>query len=334
MTGTHQITNLLWRDEHEMLEPHLPKQYQRGPWVSELATLQTSDKVVAAMAIGAHDDVRKLLPQLDDRHFDYKGHGPLAAAVIMNDSILLHTVLEYLATFGPFGDISWKGFGVIHAIEVAIHCRAWDFVVLILNHIGLSGTRSCGEVYNMFLRACCHYRNIDAIRAICRLRPYGRQAISPAIFTEIVALGDMESFNLLLPAVKLNSGTIKNLPLHIAIRGHNLEMVGALLQAGADINLRTYKGSKSKKKKTRDYKCPIEVAMGQGAAEVEFLLQRGASIPHFSRWNIQSHAVYMALRDGATVRDAPHYIPQFREIWEMTEEEFKAFKDTDPWPGL
>jgi hypothetical protein len=77
MTGTRQITNLLWRDEHEMLEPHLPKQYQRGPWVSPLASLQTSDKVVAAMAIGAHADVRKLLPQLDDRHFDYNGHGHL-----------------------------------------------------------------------------------------------------------------------------------------------------------------------------------------------------------------------------------------------------------------
>ncbi|KAH7070674.1 hypothetical protein BKA63DRAFT_579368 [Paraphoma chrysanthemicola] len=257
MTGAERIMTLLW-DSRERLDNQFVRALRGGFWAKRVTCLQPQDKVVAAMAIGAHAVLPKLLSHLDDREFKYRSHSPLVA-VLLEDETILHTVLDLLATFGPFGDYSWKDFGVLRFIELAIFRSTWDLVLLVLNRLRASGART----------------------HVCK---------------KVVVLNNMEIFNLLLPAVNLNYGAIDSLLLHIALRGRNFDMVGSLIDAGAHVHISVKegddfhmqrktktKGKKNKKKTMKSHselQHRIDVVMNIGAAQVELLLERGAALPH------------------------------------------------------
>ncbi|KAH7082372.1 hypothetical protein FB567DRAFT_605754 [Paraphoma chrysanthemicola] len=347
MTGVERIMTLLW-DSREQLDDPFVKELRGGPWATTVTCLQPQYKVIAAMAIGAHGTLPNLLAHLDDRKFEYIGHSPLVAAVLLEDERLLQTILDYLATFGPFGDNSWKRLGVIYFIELAIQRETWDLVHLILKRLRSSGARTYALVFNTFHLACFCSGYMDVIRAVCDLQSHSLQRLSPIAFKKIAAVGNMAIFNLLLPAVDLNVGTVDNLQLHIALRGRNLDKVGALIDAGANVNI-SVKGSDDRqkqgkkkpkgKKKRRKNKMnshsepqhPIDVAMNMGAAEVEFLLERGAALPPFSRWNLKHRGVYGCLRGAATsISILPDTSSRTSRAWNLREKVDMDLLDLPP----
>jgi hypothetical protein len=88
------------------------------------------------------------------------------------------------------------------------------------------------------------------------------------------------------------------LPLHIAIRTQNLELIETVVDTGADINARAYKASNNK-----DYMCPIDVALHLQGPELELLLKRSRIIPHVSQWNLSNATTFEILRKDVLAED-------------------------------
>lgn len=92
----------------------------------------------------------------------------------------------------------------------------------------------------------------------------------------------------------VNVGTNKTLPLHVAIMSRDVSLIGAVLDAGADINIKVT-NSLTPSQEALPTKRPIEVplvGMNKIVPILEYLLGRGAVIPpHFKAKCVKSSDV-------------------------------------------
>jgi ankyrin repeat protein len=138
--------------------------------------------------------------------------------------------------------------------------------------------------------------------------------------------GDFELAKILLAHMELDRGLIRNLPLNSAIRTKNLDLIGAVLDAGADINIRAHKRDKVKEQKESERRSSLEVAMGFGPEVVDYLIQRGAVIPPLSAWVKGDRQVYNILRDGVfDYQDKNKRLPTYPEFRDMTTKERRKY---------
>jgi hypothetical protein len=96
----------------------------------------------------------------------------------------------------------------------------------------------------------------------------------------------------------LNRGIVRNRPIHSAISTKNLDLIGAVIDAGADVNYRAYKRDKLKDQKESEREAPIEMAMGFGKEVLGYLIHRGALIPPLSAWMKGDRHIYNILRNA------------------------------------
>lgn len=107
--------------------------------------------------------------------------------------------------------------------------------------------------------------DVGLIRLILQVRPRGGAKISSKPIKSACNSGNYELAKLFIDHMNLNNGTTKNAPLYVAIRTCDLDLIAAVLDAGANIDLQAYKGGQSSKPKgSREYRTPVEVAMRYG----------------------------------------------------------------------
>lgn len=141
-------------------------------------------------------------------------------------------------------------------------------------------------------------------------------------FKEACDSSKFELAKILLAHVDLDRGLVRNLPLNCAIRTKDLDLIGAVLDAGADINIRVHKRDKVKEQKESERRSPLEVAMGFGQEVVNYLNQRGAVTPSLPAWLKGDRRIYNILRDGVfDYQDKNKRLPTCPEFRDMTSKE-------------
>ena len=330
-TGVTRIVRLLWGREVEadtdsafgrFFARLISQGPYKEPWKEPLLQLRFEDKALAAVAIKAYELVRTLLPHIADRRFDYESHRLLVIALDLKDDTLLDIILQYLESSGKITREGWARFDVLSATLSTVRLRRLPQLKRLLNNLHSSGYRLARGDYFTWLRASLQMENAEIVRGVCNLRSESACTLTPKMIKEAFALGTVEAVKVILETVDLNKGNIKTLPLNVAILTRKLELVEAVLDAGADINFRAPKScGTSKAGVTGPYKSPIEVAMLVTTPILGCLVERGATIPHISRWIYRDRRVFEFLRGASIARDKNAQIPTYDEIQRMTDEE-------------
>lgn len=161
--------------------------------------------------------------------------------------------------------------------------------------------------------------DVELVRAICNVQPRERCRINTGMFKKLCKSGNVDIAKEVIKFVDLDVGCIKTLPLHIAIATNDIAIVDVVLDAGANINFKAEKGGPPPTARgSLPYKYPIEVAMAKGDAMMNHFIERGAQLPHMSRWPHQ-RKVYNKLRDVLYKRDIADAVPTWQEFQKMSE---------------
>lgn len=166
--------------------------------------------------------------------------------------------------------------------------------------------------------------DVGLVHLILQLGRRTGAKISSKPFKYACNSGNCEYAKLFINHIDLHSGTKNNVPLDVASRSRDLDLIAAALDAGAHIDLRAYKGVKSNSKGSREYKTPVEVAMHYGTPTLKPVLERGAEIPHLSRW-VTDRRAYNCLRKAAFSRNEKTSHAPVEEFWDMTNEELAIY---------
>jgi hypothetical protein len=309
------LSLLLWGHESasaSLYSSLFPEQLIFGPWQKTPTLLVIQDKVLAAIAVDDCILLGALLPQFTGNGFDYPSHQPLTTALKTKNDKLLNTLLAYLATPDTGGCDKWTAFSVEQAVQKAFSLKMYAEGAQILNNFHASGARMEKYAYLSWVKIALPLQDVSLIQAVCKLRTKEPCYIPTAMFKEICKTGNIDIVKAVLKGMNLNSGTIRTLPLHIAIKTENLELIEAVLDAGADINVRAYKATNNK-----DYMCPIDVAMNHKGPELELLIKRGVIIPHISQWNLSNATTYEILRKAVLAEDPLLRYPSLRNLRKM-----------------
>ena len=279
------------------------------------AQLSPRDKVCAAMAVQAHDLLRQLLPQLTLEDFSIVRQNPLFAAVTLEDDETLPIIIDHLMLSGiPNTRKALNDLRLRRAIEVAIESQKPEKAGLLLEYIRSSNFRDDKAEYDKALKHATmvvQIANIDVVRRILDKCP-GGSAVVPDIFLYACKIKNIELVATLIQGsrMELNKGTVFTLPLHQAIMHGNIEVIGTILDFGADINNTSY--LKSEECTSQDPKCPLEFALEYQIDAVDYLLERGAIVPSVDRWfETSNEHVYNALRTARAAQNRDEVIPTY-----------------------
>jgi hypothetical protein len=295
--GPGQIAAYLWGSigEHEIINSHL-KQSQ--------AVIRPRDKLTAAAAVKAYSLVSGILSQLSD--LDAKREQPpLEMTVRQEDNELLRLILEHLASLSGDGvrDI-WESLGFSIAITRALVAGNNAHAKLILAGIHRAHVEPESRIYSNWLSLALKpkgdgmAKDHELVGSVLSIRPPNAPKVFANRFKDVCDLGDYELAKILAAHMDLNRGIVRNRPIHSAISTKNLNLIGAVIDAGADVNYRAYKRDKLKDQKESEREAPIEMTMGFGKEVLGYLIHRGALIPPLSAWMKGDRHFYNILRNA------------------------------------
>jgi hypothetical protein len=322
--GWEQIARSLWGQitGHPILNRHI-KESQAAIW--------PRDKLTAAVAVHAYSLVPGILLELPDKTAKHE-QTPLELAVKQGDDELLRIILEHLASLT--GDVHnvWTHFGFSAAVTYSLVYGNKGHAKLILAGLYRARVGPESRVYRNWLSLALkpiekkQPTDKDLVQNVLQIRPPNAPRVFVNRFREVCDAGDFELAKILLAHMELDRGLIRNLPLNSAIRTKNLDLIGAVLDAGADINIRAHKRDKVKEQKESEKRSSLEVAMGFGPEVVDYLIQRGAVIPPLSAWVKGDRQVYNILRDGVfDYQDKNKRLPTYPEFRDMTTKERRKY---------
>lgn len=249
-------------------------------------------KVVAAMAFLAFDLVRTLLATMPLNTWIpgiYIGRCPLVMAVAANNNGLFNEVMDHfnqLIKTSRGRDMCRNGYDFDDAFYIAVNTGNSRFVEELVEFCPRLRHYVPKETYNEWLDAAIASLNTDIVKSVLLLCS-SRDKVNPYILANACRTGSTDIVNTLLN--EGNVGVNKSLlvsfkahPLCCAIQYGDIPIIGAVLDAGADINGKAYRP----KLESPGLTCsPLEIAFERGdKAVIQFLLSRGATIPPRADW--------------------------------------------------
>ncbi|OAG23387.1 hypothetical protein CC77DRAFT_1006747 [Alternaria alternata] len=231
--------------------------------------------VVAAMAFLAFDLVRTLLATMPLNTWIpgiYIGRCPLVMAVAANNNGLFNEVMDHfnqLIKTSRGRDMCRNGYDFDDAFYIAVNTGNSRFVEELVEFCPRLRHYVPKETYNEWLDSAIASLNTDIVKSVLLLCS-SRDKVNPYILANACRTGSTDIVNTLL-----NEGNAH--PLCCAIQYGDIPIIGAVLDAGADINGKAYRPELEYPGLTCS---PLEIAFERGdKAVIQFLLSRGATIP-------------------------------------------------------
>jgi hypothetical protein len=274
----------------------------KRPDVDYPGSLSMGNQIEAAIAAGAHDLYKQLVPLIIDFSvLCWNANFPLESAVILGDDTLLSITLEYLTGFATCDKSSkaWEDLGAFNAVDIAIKRKSTGMANKLLEACRTPGIALANKIYEEWVRDSIDTRDDRLIELV--LRTAKDRSVNIAILIAAIQQEKVEVVQYLLQygdlGAKLNAGNLKTLPLNVAVRKQNVGVVEALLNGGADVNMIASRNSSRRDRAVAKY--PIELAIGMPSPEVvSALIKHGATIPHVTDLPRSNRGVYEALRAG------------------------------------
>ncbi|KAJ4361994.1 hypothetical protein N0V83_010935 [Neocucurbitaria cava] len=256
--------------------------------------LDLSQKLIAAISVNARDLVRRLLPLLSAEAikpciaciFD----DPLTVAVNQGNRKMVRTILRGLQDMGiercspaELDRASMHGFDVAFAIHRAIRCADFHVFETLVDFFSEHFPPAKKMQYNRWLMASCGVQDTRILQCILELEFRGRVRIDRKVLVAVTLFGRLQHMKTLLGCVDFDvkKTYADTSPLISAVRGGNVDVVAALLDAGADVNTAiNYRG-----RQISAMSAAIRYAHeSRYRAIVGLLLKRGADLPELSEW--------------------------------------------------
>ncbi|KAH5007062.1 hypothetical protein HBI64_199820 [Parastagonospora nodorum] len=310
--GHYRVANILWDRMSGLFGGFRSMALTTGV---EQNTLR-QDRLMAAMVARQDHLVYAQVPQNVDVSFEL-GWEPLVLAVRTKDYKLLQAILEALALAGDCPSAAWANFSAVEAAGIALDKRNIAHALAIIDGIRYSGIALTETTCNRWLEVAMEIGVPCLMQATLRVRSPTHAKIKPKLFEATCKAKKYKVAVLLLDRMDLSVGGPNTLPLHVAVRAQNPDLITAVLNAGADVNQRVYQTGGPKMQKDRKYTCPVEVAMRCGTPGLKLLLERGATIPPLRRW-FKERRAYNLLRDESFVREEKKRFPPYPDFQRMT----------------
>ncbi|KAI4630796.1 hypothetical protein J4E80_001734 [Alternaria sp. BMP 0032] len=299
--------------------------------------LTSEEKVAAATALGDYEMREDLLPQLGEHDMAIRRMSPLLAAVVTDDQDTLQLILDHAKR--RQGKSTLESLYIPYAFRLAIHQHSAGIVGRLTEFLKRSyhDHKGVRDVYVQSLREAVKYvqpPNAEIVRQIVLHSPYGPK-VTADVFLYACKAHSLDIVKVLLSEgqVDVNKGSAQTLPLHVAIKtsDDDTAIIGAVLDAGADINKTDYLTTKPKKYcgAPAQNESPLEFAAAHSMAAVKYLLQRGAVVRHVDLWyTISEPEPYNALRD-ARMKQSGDKVPTFMESQNRMEQDEEAYLQSE-----
>jgi hypothetical protein len=291
--GYVQVERLLWRGSQALCEQEITP-----------GDLTLHEQVIAAISVRFYQPMRTLLPKLTAYRFRFDARSPLVAAVAIKGDEMLKLALDHIPSMkAQNAHLTMKDLNVRLAINLAIQQLSVERTIILLEYVQAHNLNGVKDLYHESLKYDIKFSvkpNLKLVRSILEHCP-GGQTVIPDIFLHACKSGNIELVKLLLGHMDLDKGTVLTLPLHQAIKSGDAAIIGAVLDAGADINNTNYVKN-TKKSAHNGPKSPLEFAITQKFKAVEALLRRGAIVPPPEKWRDAGKTVYTALRSARIVQ--------------------------------
>ncbi|KAI4950629.1 hypothetical protein J4E91_004514 [Alternaria rosae] len=299
--------------------------------------LTSEEKVAAATALGDYEMCEDLLPQLGEHDMAVRRMSPLLAAVVTDDQDTLQLILDHAKR--RQGKSTLESLYIPYAFRLAIHQHSAGAVGRLTEFLKRSyhDHKGVRDVYVQSLREAVKFvqpPNAEIVRQMVLNAPYGPK-VSADVFLYACKTHSLDIVKVLLSEgqVDVNKGSAQTLPLHVAIKtsDDDTAIIGAVLDAGADINKTGYPTTKSRKYcgVPAQNQSPLEFAAAHSMAAVKYLIQRGAIVRHVDLWyTISEPEPYNALRD-ARIKQTGDEVPNFLESQDRMEQDEEAYLQSE-----
>ncbi|CAO2653268.1 Nn.00g026790.m01.CDS01 [Neocucurbitaria sp. VM-36] len=253
-------------------------------------SLSLSQKLITAVSVNSHDLVRKLLPlSLEETIESSAVFGdPLTVAIDQGNIEMVHTILGGLQRMGikhcslqEARSASFHGSNVASAISRAIRRENADVLQTLVNFFNENFTGSRKRQYNDWLIESIPIQDVRILRCLLGLRIQGRTRVERKVLESAAIHGSPQHMEVLITSggLDVNKKYKNTSPLIAAVRGGNIDVVRAVLDAGADVNM-TIRGELS----AMSVAISIELWIYSRLAIGKVLLSRGATLPEASTW--------------------------------------------------
>lgn len=346
--GFDNIAHSLWCDTQEDCRHH-PTGWHRE-------TSHISYRLCAALAISAHGLFNRLLTEFALLEANSSFQPSLVEmALDISDKGSLHTVLQGLDTLQSADPGLAMGlikrqealYPVSNFIKRTVGEDDVDATRSLLNFYEKHFGRPCKRIYMDWILsalahshpvaeypACFHTSDFNfkldkakkTLNTVLSFKPGEKSMVTKWIIRLIYEYGGhsdtMEALGLIR---NVNSGTVFNLPIFMAVRYQNPLAMRAVLEAGADANVKV-KSNIPSVHKTKI--TPLDSAIHRNSSYVaDELIKGGATMPHVSEWPTRK-GMYNILRSHTCKRSksAAARIPSVEKFRAMSQDDRKALQ--------
>ena len=256
--------------------------------------LSIPDKVIAAISVDMSDLVLTLLPQLTRFNgWTSPVFGPILLAAMGRPGVfMVDTILRWLeqprapGLSLDVGEISadW-GLNLIEmAIPHAICAYDVDMLQTLVTFHDKNLPPLVERTYAAWLQLSFESKDVALLDVLLRMRLKGRVRVTKETLMTAGYLASTEQMVALLATEKMHADKkfANTSPLIVSIRGGRVDVIAAVLDAGADVDLKVGKGAKEMS--------PMDVILRTSEvrdvrqAIAQLLLDRGATVPHQDTW--------------------------------------------------
>ncbi|KAF2854018.1 hypothetical protein T440DRAFT_486657 [Plenodomus tracheiphilus IPT5] len=240
----------------------------------------------ASISIGAHDLTRDLLTQVTTTHQFKLPFNLLEAAIKLHDETLFYFLMSHIEAYSGLNrEQAITQFKVDTNISLSIFSRNLDQTKRLIQLRNSIRRKANATQTRQWIITAMDTNDVTFVQTFANMFP----VMTRRAFKHIMALiracksGSADMINLLIREgdLDLAKGRYRTLPLAIAVRHGNTEVIGAIIDAGADVNQRL-----ECKQQPRTLVTVAELAViRQTDLEIiDYLISRGADLPHMAFW--------------------------------------------------
>ncbi|KAI4936969.1 uncharacterized protein J4E92_001694 [Alternaria infectoria] len=283
------LATFLWRNSST--SPGSEQRYrERRQALSKDITYH--DQLIAAISVGAHDAVAKLLPHAPTSLSLGIFEEPILAAVRQQDHKMIAVMMTVLDQhkLKRLKKNQVIGFGspysMLGSMQPAIADDNVDMVKLLLGYIRRYLTLPDKTYYRQWIDRAILSRSNSVLRTLLQAAPDTKPfQINTTIFERGVKTGDSAIVTTLINygSIQLDSSSAQMSALAASIRAGGVAVIRAVVEAGADINLVIT----THRLKHCDAITPLEYAIYLNHFDaVCYLIKCGASVPATYTWHL------------------------------------------------
>lgn len=257
-------------------------------------------KLAAAIAAGAYDLVRDLLPRIPSPVSRKISQGPLSDAIITQDLQMVNIVLTYLRALElhkaanrklkkQYITLPSSAFYPKSNVSISIeqpHAKGSITQALVDFYQELDPTPT-QEAYRVWLDVCIEHRNLTALSIVTRMPHYFQLTGMKTIFRNACLTGVGEYVGILLDNldIELNHGTVATLPLFQAVLTGSVPAVEAVLERSSlALDMRVKSNFKAKSVKGKEMSALEMAIYAKDVAMVKCLVDHASPVPPRKQW--------------------------------------------------